>query len=73
VEATVQPEQSSLHPLLEISAHLSRTLELDLLLPKIVDCLFHLFTQADRCFIILAEEGTTRLSSRPQFLIDFET
>src|SRR5262249_42167974 len=61
VEATVQPVQSSLPALLEISANLSRTLELDLLLPKIVDSLFQLFTQADRCFIILAEEGTTRL------------
>ena len=47
--------------LLEISGNLSKTLELDPLLPKIVDSLFQLFKQADRCFIILAEESTSRL------------
>ena len=46
-----------LRGLLEISASLSRTLELDALLPKIVDSLFHLFKQADRAFIILAGGG----------------
>ncbi len=50
-----QPAEK-LRGLLEISTNLSKTLELDSLLPKIVDCLFHLFRQADRCFIILAEE-----------------
>jgi serine phosphatase RsbU (regulator of sigma subunit)/pSer/pThr/pTyr-binding forkhead associated (FHA) protein len=50
-----------LRALLEISANLSKTLELDRLLPKIVDSLFQLFKQADRCFIILVEEGTGRL------------
>src|SRR5207249_8427438 len=47
--------------LLEISANLSRTLDLDALLPKIVDSLFQLFKQADRGFVILAEEGNSRL------------
>jgi serine phosphatase RsbU (regulator of sigma subunit)/pSer/pThr/pTyr-binding forkhead associated (FHA) protein len=43
--------------LLEISANLSRTLDLDVLLPKIVDSLFQLFKQADRAFIILTAGG----------------
>jgi serine phosphatase RsbU (regulator of sigma subunit)/pSer/pThr/pTyr-binding forkhead associated (FHA) protein len=47
--------------LLEISANLSKTLELDPLLPKIVDSLFQLFKQADRCFIILAEDGGSKM------------
>jgi phosphoserine phosphatase RsbU/P len=50
-----------LQALLDISRNLSKTLELDPLLPKIVDSLFQLFKQADRCFIILAEEGTGKL------------
>jgi serine phosphatase RsbU (regulator of sigma subunit)/pSer/pThr/pTyr-binding forkhead associated (FHA) protein len=70
VEATMLHNSSLLleqHPseklrnLIEISGNLSQTLELDRLLPKIVDSLFQLFKQADRCFIILAEEGTGRL------------
>jgi sigma-B regulation protein RsbU (phosphoserine phosphatase) len=54
--------------LLEISSALSKTLELDRLLPQIVDSLFGVYKQADRCFLILAEEvqgrggeGTVRL------------
>ena len=46
---------------LEISNNLSKTLELDPLWPKIVDSLLKLFIKADRCFLILAEEGTGRL------------
>jgi serine phosphatase RsbU (regulator of sigma subunit)/pSer/pThr/pTyr-binding forkhead associated (FHA) protein len=70
VEATLAHNTSLLldqHPseklrnLIEISGNLSKTLELDRLLPKIVDSLFQLFKQADRCFIILVEEGTGRL------------
>src|SRR5262249_11941858 len=41
--------------LLEISTHLSKTLELDALLPRIVDILFQIFKQADRCFLIQRE------------------
>jgi sigma-B regulation protein RsbU (phosphoserine phosphatase) len=57
-----QPAEK-LRALLEISGNLSKTLELDRLLPKIVDSLFQVFKQADRCFIILAEDqgGTGRL------------
>jgi sigma-B regulation protein RsbU (phosphoserine phosphatase) len=49
-----------LKAMLEISASLSRTLELDRLLPQIVESLFQLFKQADRCFVILAEEGVAK-------------
>jgi serine phosphatase RsbU (regulator of sigma subunit) len=51
-----QPAEKLRH-LLEISANLNKTLELGTLLPKIADSLFQLFRQADRCFIIQAEEG----------------
>ncbi len=65
VEATLLHNSSLLdqHPseklrlLIEISGNLSKTLELDRLMPKIVDSLFNAFKQADRCFIILVEEG----------------
>src|SRR5581483_4434488 len=46
-----------LRGLLEISSKLSKTLELDDLLPKIVDSLFQVFRQADRAFIVMAEES----------------
>ncbi|MFM7113617.1 MAG: FHA domain-containing protein, partial [Planctomycetota bacterium] len=51
-----QPAEK-LRALLEISASLSKTLDLDPLLPKIAEILFQVFRQADRCFVILAEEG----------------
>lgn len=47
--------------LLEITSNLSKTLELDSLMPRILDSLFQLFRQADRCFIILQDEGAKRL------------
>ncbi len=46
-----------LRHLLEISANLSRTLELTSLLPQVVDLLFQMFRQADRGFLVQAEEG----------------
>lgn len=46
-----QPAEK-LRLLVEITNNLSRTLELQSLLPKIADNLFHLFKQADRCFLI---------------------
>ncbi len=49
-----QPAEK-LRLLIEITNNLSKTLELQTLLPKIADSLFHLFKQADRCFIIQAE------------------
>ncbi len=54
-----QPAEK-LRALVDISNNLSKTLELKPLLPKIVDSLFQLFKQADRCFIIMREEGLER-------------
>jgi phosphoserine phosphatase RsbU/P len=59
LQLEMQPAEK-LKAILEISRNLSKTLELDRLLPQIVDSLFLLFKQADRCFIILAEEGVGR-------------
>jgi serine phosphatase RsbU (regulator of sigma subunit)/pSer/pThr/pTyr-binding forkhead associated (FHA) protein len=55
-----QPAEK-LQALLEISRNLSKTLELDPLLPQIADNLFQLFKQADRCFLILVDEPTGKL------------
>jgi phosphoserine phosphatase RsbU/P len=68
LELETQPADK-LKALLDISATLSRTLELDRLLPQIVDSLFLLFKQADRCFVILAEEGVSKAGSGIQKLI----
>ena len=43
--------------LLEISTTLSKTLELEPLLPQVADTLFSVFLQADRCFIIMLDEA----------------
>jgi serine phosphatase RsbU (regulator of sigma subunit)/pSer/pThr/pTyr-binding forkhead associated (FHA) protein len=53
-----------LRNLIEISSNLSKTLELNQLLPTIVDNLFNLFRQADRCFLIQVEEGTGKIQPR---------
>jgi len=55
-----QPAEK-LKAILDISGILSKTLEVDPLLPKIVDSLFNLFKQADRGFVILLDEATKRL------------
>jgi serine phosphatase RsbU (regulator of sigma subunit)/pSer/pThr/pTyr-binding forkhead associated (FHA) protein len=61
-----QPAEKLRH-LLEISSNLSKTLELTPLLPKIVDTLFQIFRQADRGFLIQAEEaGTGPLKLMPR-------
>ncbi len=59
-----QQPAEKLRLLLEITGNLSKTLELDALLPKIVDSLFQMFRQADRCFLIQTEEGTGKLIPR---------
>ena len=59
-----QQPAERLRGLLEISSNLSKTLELDLLFPKIGDSLFPLFRQADRCFLILAEDDGKKLVTR---------
>jgi serine phosphatase RsbU (regulator of sigma subunit)/pSer/pThr/pTyr-binding forkhead associated (FHA) protein len=55
-----QPAEK-LRTLLEISANLAKTLQLDALLPKIAESLFSLFRQANWCFLIVAGEGTDKL------------
>ncbi|MSR29910.1 MAG: FHA domain-containing protein [Gemmataceae bacterium] len=54
-----QPAEK-LRLLLEITSTLAKVLQLDQLLPTIVDCMFQLFKQADRCFIILADATTNK-------------
>jgi sigma-B regulation protein RsbU (phosphoserine phosphatase) len=44
--------------LLEITNRLSNTLELEVLLPQVVEALLQIFKQAERGFLILVEEGT---------------
>jgi serine phosphatase RsbU (regulator of sigma subunit) len=46
-----------LRALLEISTNLSRTLELEPLLNQTADTMLGVFRQADRCFVILLDEG----------------
>jgi serine phosphatase RsbU (regulator of sigma subunit)/pSer/pThr/pTyr-binding forkhead associated (FHA) protein len=58
-----QPAEK-LRGLLEIAGNLNKTLDLDALLPKIAENLFGFYRQADRCFIIQAEEGTRKLMPR---------
>jgi serine phosphatase RsbU (regulator of sigma subunit) len=53
-----------LRVILEISNSLSRSLDLDALLPRLVDHLFQLFGQADRAFILLREDATDSLAVR---------
>lgn len=46
-----------LQMVLEIAQHLARTLDLDVLLGKLLDQLFRLFPQGDRAMILLEERG----------------
>ena len=48
--------------ILEISNSLSKTLDLDALLPRIVESLLEIFKQADRGFLILVDESTGGLT-----------
>ncbi len=47
--------------LLEITNSLAKTLQLEPLLPKIIDNLFQIFKQADRGFVVMYDEGTNKL------------
>src|SRR5215211_3756847 len=51
----IQP-QEKLRALLDITTALTKTLNVELLLPQIADELFRVFKQADRCFIIQVDE-----------------
>lgn len=55
IHLTASPEVK-LNALLEITRELTGTLSLDEVLPKVLEGLFHIFLQADRGFIILADE-----------------
>jgi serine phosphatase RsbU (regulator of sigma subunit) len=66
----VQPFEN-LRKMLEVGNVLAQILELDQLLPRIADCAFQVFRQAERCFVILEEESTGNLinalaRTRPQ-------
>ncbi|VTS03199.1 SpoIIE family protein phosphatase [Tuwongella immobilis] len=71
IEATIgrqSPQQlldaqpaERLRVLIEITAQLNKTLQLDELLPRIADTLFNVFKQADRCFVILTDETANQL------------
>jgi serine phosphatase RsbU (regulator of sigma subunit) len=56
----VAPE-AKLRAILEISRNLANTLDLDLLLPKILDSLFAIFPQAERGFILLRDRQSGQL------------
>jgi phosphoserine phosphatase RsbU/P len=58
-----QPAEK-LKTLLEITNRLTHTLELDVLLPQVVEDLLHIFRQADRGFLILVDETTGQLDMR---------
>src|SRR5215212_1416542 len=53
----LQP-QEKLRALLDITTALTKTLDLEALLPQIADELFKVFKQADRCFIIQLDEDS---------------
>lgn len=60
LQVRVKPE-AKLRAVLEISQNLSNTLDLEQVLPKILESLFKIFPQADRGFIILEDPETERL------------
>jgi sigma-B regulation protein RsbU (phosphoserine phosphatase) len=55
---------AKLAALLEITAKLSKTLQLDTQLPLVAESLLQLFPQADRCFLIQAEEKSGNLAPK---------
>jgi sigma-B regulation protein RsbU (phosphoserine phosphatase) len=69
IESTVPPDSSSMHTqtaeklrsLLTISNRLSHSLDLDLLLPQVVENLLDVFKHAERAFLILVDEATGEL------------
>ncbi len=56
----VRPEVK-LRAVMEISTNLAQTLELDGMLPKILESLFNIFPQADRGFVVLKDPDTEKL------------
>ena len=56
--------EAKLKALMEISRHLGLALGLAEVLPKLLDCLFAIFPQADRGFLVLRDPRTGRLAPR---------
>ena len=54
VRLSVKPEVK-LRAILEIGKHLSNVLNLDDVLPSILDALFQIFPQADQAFVLLTD------------------
>jgi phosphoserine phosphatase RsbU/P len=59
----IKPE-AKLRAVLEISHHLSTALDLKDVLPKILECLFVVFPQADRGFILLHDANSGQMAPR---------
>jgi serine phosphatase RsbU (regulator of sigma subunit)/pSer/pThr/pTyr-binding forkhead associated (FHA) protein len=57
----IQPYEN-LRTILDVGNRLSKTLELDQLLPRIADSMFLIYRQADRCFLVLQDEATGNLT-----------
>ncbi len=47
--------EAKLKALIEVTQALGKTIELEKVLPQVLDCLFELFSQADRGFIVMAD------------------
>jgi len=56
VRLGVKPE-AKLRAIMEIGKALAGTIEVDQVLPKLLDGLFQIFPQADQAFVLLVEEG----------------
>jgi serine phosphatase RsbU (regulator of sigma subunit) len=58
--------EAKLRAVLELSRSLGTTLDLKVVLPKVLESLFVVFPQADRGFILLRDPGTGQLVTRAQ-------
>jgi serine phosphatase RsbU (regulator of sigma subunit) len=66
VAASVRPELM-LKAILDITRNLSSSLELDQVVPKILDSLLEIFPQAERVFLVLLKDPDGKLSIRQTF------
>ncbi|MGI9518123.1 MAG: SpoIIE family protein phosphatase [Pirellulaceae bacterium] len=53
----VASPEAKLEALMEITQALGKTIALDTVLPRVLECLFGLFQQADRGFIVMSDES----------------
>jgi serine phosphatase RsbU (regulator of sigma subunit) len=58
-DRVVADPEAKLHAVLEISKSLGQALELDVVLTRMLDGLFDIFTQAEEGFVLLREDGNT--------------